>query len=228
MSEIPPNKEMQLIAARIGPDLILAAIYANGKITEDRSADPNTHDHRDAWHQGNYCRVFFTDGLRIQFAVSSSARVKSGPRKILRVILDDIISLYIRHFPEEGIGRDNSPLPAPETIKRSKRAGTSDFPSQTASHIQLALSIAEIEPKIFSLEPPLSHQRHYGLYYEKLEGLIIALHLIEQDDQRIIAKLTLQVPPASDATDNFESLPPVPPIKPTYNDAEEDSYKDSS
>lgn len=205
--------ELELLAARYGPDFIGSAIGANRRLMMDRYEDPDYLSHRDAWHQGSYCRICLIDKLRFAFFGMASAKIRDE-RNLWLLVLNNDWGLHVARFPE---GRDYSnlaPLYEPKKVKIAKQQHRNYYPIEIRAVRQLGFSEFGFTKVVKSVYPPLCHFRFLGLYYEKVYGLIVALHLIEQDGQGIIARVTLQVPGAFGELDGGQ-LPPVPPIIPS-------------
>ncbi len=212
--------ELELLAARYGPDFISSAVGANRRLMMDWYDDPDYCTHRDAWHQGNYCRICLIDKFRDKFFGVASTEILDEKNMWL-LLLNDVWGLHVARFPE---GRDYSnlaPLYEPKQVRIAKKQHRNYHPIEIETVQQLGFSGFGFPKIVKSVYPPLYQYRLIGLYYEKVKGLIVALHLIEQDARGIIARVTLQVPGAFADLDGGQS-PPVPPIIPSDDSPDAD------
>lgn len=217
--------ELELLAARYGPDFVGSGVGANRRLMMDRHDDPDYLTHRDAWHQGNYCRICLIDKLSNTFFHLDSAEIWDERNPWL-LLLNDEWAVHVARFPKGRAYSNLAPLYEPKHVKIAKQQRRNSRPFEFTAVRQLEFSEFGFPKLVKSVYPPPSQYRFFGLYYEKLFDLIVALHLIEQDGRGIIARVTLQVPGAFGDFDGGHA-PPVTPIVPS-DDSSDANVSESS
>lgn len=207
---MPNSKEiikLKILSERYGYSFIRSAVGANRRLSMDRHQSGNRAQ-RDTKHQGDYCRICLTDELRDSFNSLPSAIIPDGGKPWL-LLLNNYWGLHVAGFRPS--------LYEPKKVKNAKQQHRNYQSIEFAAVRpvrQLGFNGFGIPDIVESVYPPLCQYRFIGLFYEKVNGLIVALHLIEQDKQGIIDRVILHVPGAF-ADIYGETLPPVPPIIPS-------------
>ena len=219
MSALNENIDLEWLAARYGPDLVRAALGANRRLMMDRYDGIDYLTHRDAWHQGNYCRICLIDKLRHTFIGVASAEIRDKWNLWL-LLLNSHWGLHVARFPTRRDYNSLAPLYEPKQVKMAKRQRRNYRPIDFTTVRQLGFSEFGLPKLVQIVYPRLYQYRFIGLYYEKANGLIVALHLIEQDRRGIIARVTLKVPGVFGDFGGGQE-PPDTPIVPSGSGSDE-------
>lgn len=222
MAHSGANIELALLAARYGPCLIEAGIWANLALVGDSSERRHAVWRRSSLLQGQFRRMCVVDGLSKVFSREATAKFRAEGNLWL-LVLHDCIYWHVKKFPLTSIDELNEPLPEPKSVQTTRRATTAYFDEWDVVYRQLAFAEFGYEPVVIPVEPPLYQMRPIGLWYEVADGLIAAWHLIEQSKHEIIARETIIVPLGPDSAAGLPEGPPPRPINPKYNDDEGDS-----